>query len=387
MKVRGLAIGFLLSATVVTSTEAINVFQIGNSLTWDSQPTGIQAMAESAGLIWTGGHHIRGASSIKQIYDDPTQSNDRLSLPGPTWVEGLPENDWDVLTIQPHNSSGNTMGHDIDYALLFREAAKSQGRNLDIQMYVYSSWPTLSTNWADWLTSVPNELTQLTVHRRQFYEHVAARLSDTLSEPVHVIPAGDVLYRLKQEIEAGTIPNITSMSALYRDNIHMSSYGQFAAGSTVLATLAGINPTGIVPADEYGSMNPETVLRIQEIVWDVVANHPWSGVTPISGDYNGDESVDLADYQWWRRSFGKSMSHAADGNRNGEVDIADYTVWRDHYQTGLNAEAAVAVPEPTGLSLLAIVAVAGLSIPRCRRHLRREIIVSQTLPAELWTGV
>ncbi|MEX2170364.1 MAG: hypothetical protein WD851_13705 [Pirellulales bacterium] len=322
-------------------------------------------MAESAGLIWTGGHHVRSASSIKMIYENPAPSNN-LSLPGPTWVEGLPENDWDVLAIQPHGSSGNTMGHDIEYALRFRDAAKSQGRNLEMQMYVYSTWP-LSTNWADWLTPVPNELTQLTVHRRQFYEHVAARLGDTLSQPVHVIPAGDVLYRLKQEIEAGTIPNITSMSELYRDNLHMSyGYGRFVAGSTVLATIAGINPMGIVADDEYASMEPETVLRIQEIVWDVVANHPRSGVSPIPGDYNGDESVDVADYQWWRGSFGKSMSYAADGNRDGVINAADYTVWRDHYQMSLSAE-AVAVPEPTGPTLLCIAAVVAWVAARSRR--------------------
>ena len=381
--VRTLVVLVVFSA--VNSAEALSLYQIGNSLTRDSQSNAIEVMALAAELDWTNGYHIKTSSTIKQIYENPTPSNE-LSQPGPTWVEALPGNDWDALVLQPHNQGGNTMSHDIEYALKFVDDSQDAGNNFDTQLYVYSTWPTQSTGWSDWLTPVANVLTQPTIHRKEFFEHVAGRLAASVEAPVHVIPAGDVLYRIIQEIEAGTIPHLTSAADLYRDDIHLGNYGRLAAASTVLATVAGINPTGL-PTTLQTSGEPETVLRIQEIAWDVVANHPWSGVAPIAGDYNGDESVDLADYQWWRGSFGKSMSYAADGNRDGVINAADYTVWRDHYQTGLNAEAAVAVPEPTGLSLLAIAAVAVLSMPRCRRHLRREIIVSQTLPAELWTGV
>jgi T5SS/PEP-CTERM-associated repeat protein len=55
-------------------------------------------------------------------------------------------------------------------------------------------------------------------------------------------------------------------------------------------------------------------------------------VYPISGDYNGDWKVDLADYSLWADSFGQTGDDLpADGNDDGVVDIADYTIWANHF--------------------------------------------------------
>jgi hypothetical protein len=52
----------------------------------------------------------------------------------------------------------------------------------------------------------------------------------------------------------------------------------------------------------------------------------------IPGDYNGDGTVDLADYTVWADHYGQSGPDVAgDGNNDGTVDLADYTVWADHY--------------------------------------------------------
>lgn len=51
---------------------------------------------------------------------------------------------------------------------------------------------------------------------------------------------------------------------------------------------------------------------------------------PIPGDFNGDRTVDTADYDTWRAAFGTTGSSAADGNNDGMVNAADYTIWRDN---------------------------------------------------------
>ncbi|MCA9241147.1 MAG: hypothetical protein KDA37_13145, partial [Planctomycetales bacterium] len=48
------------------------------------------------------------------------------------------------------------------------------------------------------------------------------------------------------------------------------------------------------------------------------------------GDYNGDASVDAADYTVWRDALGEA-NPAADGDGDGLVDQDDYGVWRDNY--------------------------------------------------------
>ena len=52
-----------------------------------------------------------------------------------------------------------------------------------------------------------------------------------------------------------------------------------------------------------------------------------------SGDFNHDDHLDRADYEFWRAIFGATtgIGQQADGNRDGVVDAADYTVWRDRF--------------------------------------------------------
>ena len=94
----------------------------------------------------------------------------------------------------------------------------------------------------------------------------------------------------------------------------------------------------------------------------------------VTGDYDGNGTVEPEDYAAWRSNFGAAGASAADGNGNGTVDAADYVLWRSRsgQSTGSGASAA-AVPEPTTLTLLfatLFVAAAPLQtqIRRTRNH-------------------
>lgn len=80
----------------------------------------------------------------------------------------------------------------------------------------------------------------------------------------------------------------------------------------------------------------------------------------LAGDYNGDGSVDAADYTVYRDSFGDVGAELpADGDNSGEVDDLDYIVWANNY--GAGGSTTTAVPEPTALvSLLTIAAFASV---------------------------
>lgn len=77
----------------------------------------------------------------------------------------------------------------------------------------------------------------------------------------------------------------------------------------------------------------------------------------IAGDYNGDGSVDAADYTVWRNSLGQTGAGlAADGTGpagepDNVVDELDYVYWRSHFGSGGGSgqAGATAVPEPTTL--------------------------------------
>jgi prepilin-type N-terminal cleavage/methylation domain-containing protein/prepilin-type processing-associated H-X9-DG protein len=61
---------------------------------------------------------------------------------------------------------------------------------------------------------------------------------------------------------------------------------------------------------------------------------------PQPGDYDGNGTVDAADYARWRAEFGQSVvaGSGADGDGNGVVDAADYILWRAYFGTLTEAD-------------------------------------------------
>jgi hypothetical protein len=81
----------------------------------------------------------------------------------------------------------------------------------------------------------------------------------------------------------------------------------------------------------------------------------------LSGDYNGDGTVDSADYSLWRDTLGEAGAGlAADGDGDGTVDADDYAIWKNHFgqSLGPGGGAISAVPESTSLVLLLLAALA-----------------------------
>ena len=78
----------------------------------------------------------------------------------------------------------------------------------------------------------------------------------------------------------------------------------------------------------------------------------------LSGDYNGNGSVDAADYTVWRNSLGSTVVLAADGNGNHVVDQADYAIWKSNFGSSIGAGStamAAALPEPSMVPILTVV--------------------------------
>jgi hypothetical protein len=82
------------------------------------------------------------------------------------------------------------------------------------------------------------------------------------------------------------------------------------------------------------------------------AEAPSAGPT---GDYNGDGTVDAADYTIWRDTLGQTVTSpgsGADGDESGEIDAGDYQYWKDRFGQVVSGggAAAIAVPEPATIS-------------------------------------
>jgi hypothetical protein len=78
-----------------------------------------------------------------------------------------------------------------------------------------------------------------------------------------------------------------------------------------------------------------------------------AGSTPtLTGDYNGNGTVDAADYVVWRKSVGQTGAGLpADGDGDMDVDDNDRLVWRENF--GRTAPAPAATAAVTDISIAA----------------------------------
>lgn len=90
-------------------------------------------------------------------------------------------------------------------------------------------------------------------------------------------------------------------------------------------------------------------------------------VEGVPGDYNGNGTVDAADYALWRDNFGQPASALKNRNplNSGDVNQDDYAFWKLHFGEGSGSGAATAaVPEPVAWLLGLWGAACGMSLRR-----------------------
>lgn len=111
--------------------------------------------------------------------------------------------------------------------------------------------------------------------------------------------------------------------------------------------------------------------RVSDGRIDIGAFEREAAVGPaLLGDYNGDHTVDAADYLIWRKTFGAivEMFEGADGSGNGMIDETDYGVWRLHFGEILAEAASITPPvvtipsEPESIAQFAAVGAASVNL-------------------------
>ena len=277
-----------IGATLASVTEVslrVTSYHIGNSLTWDSQPDGLEALAGQWGQLHDTGHHIRCGQSLKAIWDVP---DDTCVAPvgeyGP-FLAALPNHTWSAICMQPFPGASSTLGTDERVILDMIAVARQNPANSGARFYVYASWPEHDYYASSWTMPVADSDGTPTVQARAYFRHLIERVRGRTAARVYVIPVGEVLYVLDQRLRAGAVAGFGSVADLYRDDIHLThDVGRFVAAVTTVATLYARDPRDIVkPVSYYGSdpsiFTPELYDVIHDVVWMAVSEHPYTGIT------------------------------------------------------------------------------------------------------------
>ena len=111
------------------------------------------------------------------------------------------------------------------------------------------------------------------------------------------------------------------------------------------------------------------------LAWDAIDGNELSTVRIYPGDANRDGRIDGSDVTIlagnWQHGVGAANPDATwemgDFNGDGKVDGSDVTILAGWWQIGVTS-AATAVPEPATLSMLMLLILAALAVPRRRRN-------------------
>jgi len=172
-------------------------------------------------------------------------------------------------------------------------------------------------------------------------------------------------------MSAGTA-DASGLTACYGTYFYEQGYGIGGPKELISFDVVGLSPGSVEIA-----ITPDTTIGADFLLHEsstFTVDYSGASMTLVvagPGDANGDGVVDAADYIALKGNFGEASSATwgdGDFEDDGDVDRGDLTILADSLGATYSGAAAVAerpsVPEPTGLWLFALVAMAALQKKR-----------------------
>ncbi len=210
----------------------------------------------------------------------------------------------------------------------------------------------------------------------------ATDLVDHHTDPFEVTPwtVGTNSGLDSNESNPDIVPDDTTFTfALDLDAPGVRAYVQNALSEGGLGFFFSSLHAASQPGTQSNSAYPSWYLREAGAFPPTLTIDYEIGPPNIPGDYDDNGSVEFADYEKWRRDFGKSVpaNEGADGNGDAVVNAADYVFWRKRYDltgSGSNFEEggmtiSSSVPEPAS-GLIAAAVIVPLALVRTNRARR-----------------
>jgi len=158
----------------------------------------------------------------------------------------------------------------------------------------------------------------------QMWESVVEYLNHKYSPqiPVCLIPAGQGLARLHDEIEQGTVPGLTSVYELFSDDIHLNDIGKYFVACIHFAMIHNSSPVGLTHqlnnwwGGGFEAPELEQARRFQEIALMTVLDYPntcFKGGTSSTAALTGSEI--------------QSNVFPNPASTNLQIDISEGSIW------------------------------------------------------------
>lgn len=198
--------------TPATCGFADQIYQIGNSLSWDTVPE-----LRDGNNDW----HIYCNKNLQFIFDNPDAHCVNSSIP---WTDALFDNTYDYVIVQPF--AGTSLDQDVAIISTWMQLQPGATFVIHPGWSAFANFPSMYV--------MDNTDNQMRPSPAYINSLIAALPEDrtVLNTRSH-----DILYSVFQDIQAGVGP-YDSLSDLYRDNIHMTfSEGRYLMHNSVRKAL------------------------------------------------------------------------------------------------------------------------------------------------------
>lgn len=190
-----------------------------------------------------------------------------------------------------------------EYSELFYEYAMNY--NPDTRVFIYEVWHCINsgtpTGCEDDVDA--NPWRQRLTDDLPMWEGVVDNLNNKYNPavPVCLIPGGQGMARLYDEIELGTVPGIDTITDIFTDDHHISDIGKYFIACIHFATLFEQSPVGLphelenvwgVPFEAPGAA---LALRLQEIALQTVTQYP-NNCNSMPGSIAAPEKLNVSFY-------------------------------------------------------------------------------------------
>ncbi|KIN64471.1 hypothetical protein Z946_3362 [Sulfitobacter noctilucicola] len=177
------------------------------------------------------------------------------------------------------------------YAQAFANLAISA--NPSAKVYVQETWHSLKSGTGE---SVEHDEKAGTPWRERLEQDLpvwetivaqiaAANRSDKAT--VALIPAGQAMGRLHDEIAAGRITGLSGIDALFADDIHLNDTGHYFVAMVQYAVVTGLDPLGL-PVDfkdrfgkSFDTPDQDLSRELQRVAWEAVQAYGGATVAPV----------------------------------------------------------------------------------------------------------
>lgn len=256
---------------------------IGHSLIGHDIPHMVKALRDSQGAnTYSWGSQIINGSNLLNNWSNPQNGEN-----GGNYQIDLSTNSYrnlivtEAIPLKNHVTWSDTYGYADNFYNHFYQYSNAE------TMYIYETWHCLDSGTTgcdfdpesniDWRVRLDEDLDD--------WEAIANQLNSIHPETeVLLVPGGQAMARLYDEIIDGNLTGVSNIQDLFNDNIHLNDIGSYYMACVMYATIFKESPEGLtlnindVWGQPYNAPSSELGLQLQQIAWEVSCLYDRNGV-------------------------------------------------------------------------------------------------------------